>query len=114
MNTVLNVGSVYENEYTYLTTKRDDLAVIIGTMNASKVQPNSQLTDAHSDAAKLAYAAKVNNEQGRAKAQEYLDANGLNKTIVDTSRYGVMVRDNATGKFSLGLRGMDPWMLETR
>jgi hypothetical protein len=99
---------MYENEYTYLTTKRDDLSVIIGTMNASKVLPNSQLTDAHSDGAKICYSAKVFNEQGKVKAQEYLDANGLNKTIVDTSRYGVMVRDNTTGKYSLGLRGMNP------
>ena len=98
MNTLLNdvqprlrTNTIYENEYTYLTTKRDDLSVIIGTMNASKVLPNSQLTDAHSDAAKLAYAAKVNNEQGRVKAQEYLDANDLNKTIVDANRYGIMV-----------------------
>ena len=115
MNTLLNdvqprlrTNTIYENEYTYLTTKRDDLSVIIGTMNASKVLPNSQLTDAHSDAAKLAYAAKVNNEQGRAKAQEYLDANGLNKTIVDANRYGIMVRDNTTGRLTLGLRGMNP------
>jgi hypothetical protein len=77
-------------------------------MNASKVLPNSQLTDAHSDGAKICYSAKVFNEQGKVKAQEYLDANGLNKTIVDTSRYGVMVRDNTTGKYSLGLRGMNP------
>ena len=104
----LQTNSMYENEYTYLTTKRDDLSVIIGTMNASKVLPNSQLTDAHSDGAKLCYAAKVFNEQGKVKAQEYLDANGLNKTIVDTSRYGVMVRDNTTGKYTLGLRGMNP------
>ena len=115
MNTLLNdvqprlrTNTIYENEYTYLTTKRDDLSVIIGTMNASKVLPNSQLTDAHSDAAKLAYAAKVNNEQGRAKAQEYLDANDLNKTIVDANRYGIMVRDNTTGRLTLGLRGMNP------
>lgn len=115
MNTLLNdvqprlqTRPIYENDYTYLTTKRDDLSVIIGTMNASKVLPNSQLTDAHSDAAKLAYAAKVNNEQGRAKAQEYLDANDLNKTIVDANRYGIMVRDNTTGRFTLGLRGMNP------
>ena len=95
--------SIYEkNEYQYLTTKRDDLSVIIGTMNASKVLPNSQLTDEHSDGAKIAYAAKVFNEQGKAKAQEYLDANGLNKTITDTSRYGVMVKDNITGKYTLG------------
>jgi len=101
--------SIYEkNEYQYLTTKRDDLSVIIGTMNASKVLPNSQLTDAHSDGAKLCYAAKVSDEQGKVKAQEYLDANNLNKTIVDTSRYGVMVRDNTTGKYTLGLRGMNP------
>jgi hypothetical protein len=104
----LQNSPMYENEYTYLTTKRDDLSVIIGTMNASKVLPNSQLTDAHSDGAKLCYAAKVFNEQGKVKAQEYLDANGLNKTIVDTSRYGVMVRDNTTGKYTLGLRGMNP------
>jgi len=104
----LQTNSMYENEYTYLTTKRDDLSVIIGTMNASKVLPNSQLTDAHSDGAKLCYAAKVFNEQGKVKAQEYLDANNLNKTIVDTSRYGVMVRDNTTGKYTLGLRGMNP------
>jgi hypothetical protein len=104
----LQNSPMYENEYTYLTTKRDDLSVIIGTMNASKVLPNSQLTDAHSDGAKLCYAAKVFNEQGKVKAQEYLDANGLNKTIVDTSRYGVMVRDNTTGRYTLGLRGMNP------
>jgi hypothetical protein len=104
----LQNSPMYENEYTYLTTKRDDLSVIIGTMNASKVLPNSQLTDAHSDGAKICYSAKVFNEQGKVKAQEYLDANGLNKTIVDTSRYGVMVRDNTTGKYSLGLRGMNP------
>jgi hypothetical protein len=104
----LQNSPMYENEYTYLTTKRDDLSVIIGTMNASKVLPNSQLTDAHSDGAKICYSAKVFNEQGKVKAQEYLDANGLNKTIVDTSRYGVMVRDNTTGRYSLGLRGMNP------
>jgi hypothetical protein len=104
----LQTNSMYENEYTYLTTKRDDLSVIIGTMNASKVLPNSQLTDAHSDGAKICYSAKVFNEQGKVKAQEYLDANNLNKTIVDTSRYGVMVRDNTTGKYILGLRGMNP------
>ena len=104
----LQQSSIYENEYTYLTTKRDDLATIIGTMNASKVLPNSQLTNEHSDGAKLAYAAKIYNEQGKAKAQEYLDANNLNKTIVDTSRYGIMVRDNTSGKYTLGLRGMNP------
>ena len=104
----LQNSPMYENEYTYLTTKRDDLSVIIGTMNASKVLPNSQLTDAHSDGAKICYSAKVFNEQGKVKAQEYLDANGLNKTIVDTSRYGVMVRDNTTGRYTLGLRGMNP------
>ena len=104
----LQTNSMYENEYTYLTTKRDDLSVIIRTMNASKVLPNSQLTDAHSDGAKICYSAKVFNEQGKVKAQEYLDANGLNKTIVDTSRYGVMVRDNTTGRYTLGLRGMNP------
>ena len=101
--------TIYEKkEYTYLTTRRDDLAVIIGTMNASKVLPNSPLTDAHSDGAKMCFAAKVFNEQGKAKAQEYLDVNGLNKTIVDTSRYGVMLRDNTTGKYFLALRGMNP------
>ena len=104
----LQTNSIYENEYRYLTTKRDDLSVIIGTMNASKVLPNSQLTDTHSDGAKIAYAAKVNNEQGRAKAQEYLDANNLNKTIVDTSRYHVMVKDRTTGEYTLGGRGMNP------
>jgi hypothetical protein len=104
----LQTTSIYENEYRYLTTKRDDLSVIIGTMNASKMLPNSQLTDTHSDGAKIAYAAKVNNEQGRAKAQEYLDANNLNKTIVDTSRYHVMVKDRTTGEYTLGGRGMNP------
>ena len=115
MSTLLNdvqpqmqTNSIYENEYNYLTTKHDDLSVIIGTMNASKILPNSQLTDAHSDGAKLCYAAKVFNEKGRVKAQEYLDANNLNKTIVDTSRYGIMVKDNITGKYTLGLRGMNP------
>ena len=112
MSTLLNdvqpqmqTNSIYENEH-YLTTK-DDLSVIIGTMNASKILPNSQLTDVHSDGAKLCYAAKVFNEKGRVKAQEYLDANNLNKTIVDTSRYGIMVKDNITGKYTLGLRGMN-------
>ena len=104
----LQTNSIYENEYRYLTTKRDDLSVIVGTMNASKVLPNSQLTDTHSDGAKIAYAAKVNNEQGRVKAQEYLDANNLNKTIVDTSRYHVMVKDRTTGEYTLGGRGMNP------
>ena len=104
----LQTNSIYENEYNYLTTKRDDLSIIIGTMNASKVLPNSQLTDEHSDGAKIAYTAKVLNEQGKAKAQEYLDANGLNKTITDTSRYHVMVKDNTTGKYTLGGRGMNP------
>ena len=104
----LQLNSMYENEYNYLTTKRDDLSVIIGTMNASKILPNSQLTAAHSDGAKLCYAAKVFNEKGKVKAQEYLDANNLNKTITDTSRYGVMVKDNTTGKYTLGLRGMKP------
>ena len=115
MSTLLNdvqpqmqTSSIYENEYNYLTTKRDDLSVIIGTMNASKILPNSQLTAAHSDGAKLCYAAKVFNEKGKVKAQEYLDANNLNKTITDTSRYGVMVKDNITGKYTLGLRGMKP------
>jgi len=115
MSTLLNdvqpqmqTNSIYENEYNYLTTKHDDLSVIIGTMNASKILPNSQLTDVHSDGAKLCYAAKVFNEKGRVKAQEYLDANNLNKTIVDTSRYGIMVKDNITGKYTLGLRGMNP------
>jgi hypothetical protein len=114
MSTLLNdvqpqmqTNSIYENEH-YLTTKHDDLSVIIGTMNASKILPNSQLTDAHSDGAKLAYAAKVNNEQGRVRAQEYLDANNLNKTITDTSRYHVMVKDRTTGKYTLGGRGMNP------
>ena len=104
----LQTNSVYENEYNYLTTKRDDLSIIIGTMNASKVLPNSQLTDAHSDGAKIAYTAKVNNEQGRASAQEYLDANGLNYDIVDSSRYHVMLQDRTTGKYVLGGRGMNP------
>ena len=104
----LQTNSVYENEYNYLTTKRDDLSIIIGTMNASKVLPNSQLTDAHSDGAKIAYTAKVNNEQGRASAQEYLDANGLNYDIVDSSRYHVMLQDRTTGKYFLGGRGMNP------
>ena len=104
----LQTNSIYENEYNYLTTKRDDLSIIIGTMNASKVLPNSPLTDEHSDGAKIAYTAKVLNEQGKAKAQEYLDANGLNKTITDTSRYHVMVKDNTTGKYTLGGRGMNP------
>ena len=115
MSTLLNdvqpqmqTNSIYENEYNYLTTKHDDLSVIIGTMNASKILPNSQLTDVHSDGAKLCYAAKVFNEKGRVKAQEYLDANNLNKTIVDTSRYGIMVKDNITGKYTMGLRGMNP------
>jgi len=104
----LQTSFIYENEYRYLTAKHDDLSVIIGTMNASKVLPNSQLTDTHSDGAKIAYAAKVNNEQGLAKAQEYLDANNLNKTIVDTSRYHVMVKDRTTGEYTLGGRGMNP------
>ena len=104
----LQTNSVYENEYNYLTTKRDDLSIIIGTMNASKVLPNSQLTDAHSDGAKIAYTAKVNNEQGRASAQEYLDANGLNYDIVDSSRYHVMLQDRTTEKYVLGGRGMNP------
>jgi hypothetical protein len=72
MSTLLNdvqpqmqTSSIYENEYNYLTTKRDDLSVIIGTMNASKILPNSQLTAAHSDGAKLCYAAKVFNEKGK-------------------------------------------------
>lgn len=88
--------------------KNIDLSTIIGTMGIKMSEPNSSLTDDHVAGAKMAYSAKIVAEMGAEEAQLYLDMNDINKTVVDTSRYGTMLRDNETGKHTLSLRGMNP------
>lgn len=87
---------------------KTDLATIIGTMGVKMAEPNSPLTDDHIAGAKMAYSAKVANEMSVEDAQLYLDMNDINAQIVDANRYGVMLRDNETGKHTLALRGMNP------
>lgn len=84
--------------------KATDLSTIIGTMGVKMPTPNTELTEEHVSKAKLAYASKL----GVNEAERYLAHNGINKEIVDSSRYGLMLRDRETGKHTLALRGMRP------
>ena len=81
-----------------------DLSSIIGTMGVKMASPNTELTEEHATKAKLAYSAKLSPED----ADAFLAHNQIDKTIVDRSRYGIMLKDNETGKYTLALRGMRP------
>ena len=85
-----------------------NLSHIVGTMNVELSKPNTQLTEDHINHAKMAQSAKIAFERGVDEAQTYLHHEGIDKTIVDSSRYGVMLMDNETGKHTLALRGMNP------
>lgn len=88
---------------------RTDLSTLIGTMDVDLAQPNSELKDYHIADAKMANAAKIASTKGVAEAQEYLYENGIEKTIVDSSRYGIMLSDDLEPtKHTLALRGMNP------
>ena len=84
--------------------KASDLSSIIGTMGVKMPPSNSELTQEHISKAKLAYAAKLGADEGG----RYLAHNGINKTVVDSSPYGLMLRDSENGKYTLALRGMRP------
>ena len=88
---------------------RTDLSTLIGTMDVDLAQPNSELKDYHIANAKMANAAKIASTRGVAEAQEYLYENGIEKTIVDNSRYGIMLSDDLEPTtHTLALRGMNP------
>jgi len=86
--------------------KLHDVSSLIGTMRVDMAKPNTQLTDHHNTQAKLANSASKSFLEGVDEAQIYLNHEGIDKTIVDSSRYGIMLRDNETGKYTLALRGM--------
>lgn len=105
------------NEQTILNTEVDsptkskkkvDLSTIIGTMKIEMAKPNTELTVEHDRFAKMAMASQKSFLNGDVEAQRYLDLEGIRKTIVASNRYGVMLRDNDTGKHTLALRGMRP------
>jgi len=88
---------------------RTDLSTLIGTMDVDLAQPNTELKDYHITNAKLANASKIASTKGVAEAQEYLYENGIEKTIVDNSRYGIMLSDDVNPtRHTLALRGMNP------
>ena len=95
----------FESEEERRYKKSTDLSHIIGTMNVDMSRPNTQLTTDHTDHAKMCYAATRAYKNGIDDAQTYLHHEDINKTIVDKSRYGIMLRDNETGKHTLALRG---------
>ena len=97
-----------ETENVLKKKKHIDLSQIIGTMGIKMSEPNSPLTDDHISGAKMANASKIVAELSVEDAQLYLDMNDINKTITNSNRYGVMLRDNETGKHTLALRGMNP------
>tara|TARA_R110002153_G_scaffold76116_3_gene196295 strand:+ start:3242 stop:5314 length:2073 start_codon:yes stop_codon:yes gene_type:complete len=85
-----------------------DLSHIIGTMKVDMSKPNTKLTKHHTDHAKMAHAATRAYKYGIDDAQTYLHHEGINKTIADSNRYGIMLVDNETTKYTLALRGTDP------
>lgn len=85
-----------------------DLSTIIGSMKLEMSKPTTDLTDEHISAGKMAHASRLNLDSGEGEAQAYLTHNGVDKTVVESNRYGLMLRDNATGKYTLALRGMKP------
>ena len=97
-----------ETENVLKKKKHIDLSQIIGTMGIKMSEPNSPLTDDHISGAKMANASKIVAEMSVEEAQLYLDMNDINKTITNSNQYGVMLRDNETGKHTLALRGMNP------
>ncbi len=84
-----------------------NLSHILGTMNIELSKPNTQLTEDHMNHAKMCNSAKIAFEKGVDEAQTYLHHEAIDKTIVDSSRYGVMLMDNETGSHTLALRGMN-------
>lgn len=84
--------------------KSTDLSTIIGTMGIKMASANTELTGEHINSAKLNFAAKLS----PVEAENYLAHHDINKSIVDRSRYGIMLKDNETGKYTLALRGMRP------
>lgn len=95
-------------EYENTVKKPINLSQIIGTMKLEMATPNSELTDEHISAAKMVKSVHEYYSNGLADAQRYLDVNGLNKSIINRSRYGLFLRDRDTGKYTLALRGMNP------
>lgn len=91
-------------------TERSDgsLPQIIGTMKIEMAKPTSELTDFHVNTAKMIKSAHHHFEDGLDRAQEYLDMNNIDHTIVKSNRYGLMMRDNQSGAHTLVLRGMKP------
>lgn len=85
-----------------------DLSTIIGSMKLEMSKPTTDLTDKHISAGKMAHASRLNLDSGEEEARAYLTHNGVDKTVVESNRYGLMLRDNATGKHTLALRGMKP------
>ena len=88
--------------------EKTDLSTIIGTMKIEMAKPNTELTTEHDAYAKMAMTSQKAFLNGQTEAQRYLDHQGIRKTIVASNRYGVMLRDNDTGKHTLALRGMRP------
>ena len=86
-----------------------DLSTLIATMDVDLAKPNSELSDHHVTNAKMANAVKIASSRGIEQAQDYLYENGIEKSIVDSSRYGLMLRDDVDPtKHTLALRGMNP------
>ena len=86
-----------------------DLSTLIATMDVDLAKPNTELSDHHVTNAQMANAVKIASSQGIEQAQEYLYENGIEKSIVDSSRYGLMLRDDVDPlKHTLALRGMNP------
>ena len=105
--------TVIENENMTDFSSKDyqnttDLSTIIGSMKLEMARPTTELTDAHDSAGKMAQAARLHYDSGEGEAQTYLAHNGIDKTIIQSNRYGLMLRDNTTGKYTLALRGMKP------
>jgi len=95
----------FESEEERKYKKSTDLSHIIGTMNVEMSKPNTRLTTHHTDHAKMSHAATRAYKYGIDDAQTYLHHEDINKTIVDKTRYGIMLRDNVTEKHTLALRG---------
>ena len=107
-NSGVSLSSYVDNyEIREIPEKHDtDLSTMIGTMRLKIGEPNSELREHHITRAKLAHAASEYFNNGMTEAQNFLRVNGINKQIVSANRYGVLLKDNETGLFTVSLRGM--------
>ena len=107
-NSDVSLSTYVDNyEIREIPEKHDtDLSTTIGTMRLKIGEANSELREHHITRAKLAHAASEYFNNGMTEAQKFLRVNGINKQIVTANRYGLLLKDNDTGKFTVSLRGM--------